>query len=124
MTSTSLAGRVTLETLVLAGALAVPVAWLGGPRAALGVVAGAVLAVLNFRWLVARASAACSVLSTGDGPALAWLISAGLRFVAVAAACAVLLVSGWAHPIGLIVGLTVLPCDLIAQGLRAAPEAG
>src|SRR5947208_810379 len=38
----------------------------------------------------------------------------------IAAATAVLLVLDWAHPVALVFGLTILPCDLVAQGLRLA----
>jgi hypothetical protein len=31
-----------------------------------------------------------------------------------------LLAYGWAHPIALVAGFTVLPCDLIARGLESA----
>jgi hypothetical protein len=32
----------------------------------------------------------------------------------------VLLATGWAHPIALVAGFTVLPCDVIARGLASA----
>jgi hypothetical protein len=33
-----------------------------------------------------------------------------------------LLGSGWAHPVGVVIGLTVLPCILIMRGLALARE--
>jgi ATP synthase I chain len=128
MTPSELRGRVTLDTCAAAAALAVPAAWLGGAPAGLGVLAGGVLAIVNFRWLVARATAATAALSAvpGAGSAAAgtWLVGSGLRFGVSLAACTLLLASGWAHPIALLVGFTLLPCDLIVRGLAAARAEG
>ena len=117
MTPGELTTRVTLDTCAVVGALAAIAAWLGGTATGLGVLAGGTLAVGNFRWLVARAG-----LATGRGSvsAGAWLIGAGLRFATCAVACTLLLANGWAHPIALLAGFTVLPCDLVARGLAAS----
>jgi ATP synthase I chain len=117
MTPGELTTRVTLDTCAAVAALATVAAWLGGAPAGLGVLAGGALAVVNFRWLVARASAA---ISAGNASSSAWLVGAGLRFAACTVACALLLTTGWAHPVALVAGFTVLPCDLIARGLAAA----
>jgi ATP synthase I chain len=115
---------VTLDTCAAAAALAAPAAWIGGGPAGLGMLAGGALAVVNFRWLVARATAVTAVLSAtpGNGSAAAsvWLVGSGLRFGASLAACTLLLATGWAHPIALLAGFTLLPCDLIVRGLAAA----
>ena len=119
MTPGELRGRVTLDTCAAVAALAAPGAWVEGIPGGLGVMAGGLLAIVNFRWLVARASAA-TALGTGAGAAASvWLLGSGLRFGACLGACTLLLATGWAHPIALLVGLTVLPCDLIARGLAA-----
>ena len=121
MTPSELRGRVTLDTCVAAAALAAPAAWIGGAPAGLGVLAGGALAVVNFRWLVARAAAATGATAgTGKAAASAWIVGSGLRFGASLAACTLLLATGWAHPIALLVGFTLLPCDLIVRGLAAA----
>jgi hypothetical protein len=118
MTPSELVRRVSRDVCALGVALAVAGAWLGGAAGALGVAAGIALALGNFRWLVARACA-----STGAGGARAvWSVGAGLRFVAFAAACAGVLAAGWAHPVGLVAGLTALPCALVAHGLRSARQ--
>ena len=117
MTPGELTTRVTLDTCAVVGALAAIAAWFGGTAAGLGVLAGGTLAVGNFRWLVARAGLATR---TGSVSAGAWLIGAGLRFTACTVACALLLTTGWAHPVALVAGFTVLPCDLIARGLAAS----
>ncbi|OLD38010.1 MAG: hypothetical protein AUI57_08785 [Candidatus Rokubacteria bacterium 13_1_40CM_2_68_8] len=117
MTPGELTTRVTLDTCAAVGALAALAGWLGGAPAGLGVLAGGALAIVNFRWLVARASAA---MAAGSASAGAWLIGAGLRFAACTLACALLFATGWAYPIPLVMGFTVLPCDLIARGLAAA----
>ncbi|PYN49841.1 MAG: hypothetical protein DMD95_00115 [Candidatus Rokuibacteriota bacterium] len=117
MTPGELTTRVTLDTCAVVAALAAVAAWLGGAPMGVGVLAGGALAVVNFRWLVARASAATAA---GNAAASAWLVGAGLRFAVCIVACALLLTTGWAHPIALVAGLTVLPCDLIARGLAGA----
>jgi ATP synthase I chain len=128
MTPSELRGRVTLDTCGAAALLAAPTAWIGGATVGLGLLAGGVLAILNFRWLVARATAATAALSatpgTGSAAASVWLVGSGLRFGASLAACTLLLATGWAHPIALLVGFTLLPCDLIVRGLAAARVEG
>jgi hypothetical protein len=44
----------------------------------------------------------------------------GVRLVALAAATAALMGSGWAHPLGVVAGFIVLPCALIWHGLGQA----
>jgi len=34
--------------------------------------------------------------------------------------CALLLKTGWADPIALVAGFTVLPCDVVVRGLTSA----
>jgi ATP synthase I chain len=116
MTPSSVTARVTAETCALVAALAAPAGWLGGPTGALGVLAGGVLAVVNFRWLAARAVAVASGSGVAGGM---WLVGAGLRLAAFAAVCAGLLALEWAHPVALLAGLSVLPCAVIVEGLRA-----
>jgi len=117
MTPSELTTRVTLDTCVAVGGLAGLGWWLLGAPIGAGVLAGGVLAVVNFRWLVARAFVATEMASRSSA---AWILGAGLRFAACAAACGILLAYGWAHPVALVAGFTVLPCDLIARGLESA----
>ena len=117
MTPSELTTRVTLDTCAAAGALAALGWWLLGAPVGLGVLAGGALAVVNFRWLVVRAFVATEIGSTSSA---AWILGTGLRFAGCAGACGVLLAYGWAHPLALVAGFTVLPCDLIARGLESA----
>jgi hypothetical protein len=117
MTPSELTTRVTLDTCAAVGTLAAISWWLVGVPIGAGVLAGGALAVVNFRWLVARASVATA---TGSASAAAWILGAGLRFTACAGACGILLAYGWVHPVALVAGFTVLPCDLIARGLESA----
>ena len=117
MTPSELTTRVTLDTCAAVLALAGLAGWLLGAPSGVGILAGGALAVVNFRWLVMRTSLA---LTTGSTSAAAWIVGAGLRFAGCAAACGALLAYGWAHPIALVAGFTVLPCDLIARGLASA----
>lgn len=114
-------GRVTVETCALVLALAAAAVILGGMPAAVGVLAGGALAVVNFRWLAALAAA---TTAAGRAPGAAWLAMAGLRFTVCAAVCAALFLSGAAHPVALLAGFTALPCVLITRGLAAAREEG
>ena len=115
---TRVTGRVTIDAAVLATALALGGAWLGGRTICFGILAGALLALGDFWWLSARLDA----VGTAAPGALLWLATAGLRLAGVAVAVAVLFVTGWFHPVGLVCGLAVLPCALVARGLRLARE--
>lgn len=117
MTPSELTTRVTLDTCAAVGVFAALGWWLMGAPIGAGVLTGGVLAVVNFRWLVARAAIATA---TGGGSGAAWVLGAGLRFIACAAACGILLAYGWVHPVALVAGFTVLPCDVIARGLESA----
>ena len=112
--------RITITSAALAGALALAAAYLGGVSAALGIAAGAVLALGDFWWLAARVGALLSPEAVWGGSG--WLLATTLRFIALTAGAAVVLVTGVVHPVALVVGFTVLPVVLVAQGLRAARE--
>ena len=117
MTPGELKARATVATCAGAVVMAVPFAWLAGAPAGLGILAGGALAVVNFRWLAARAEVAAA--APGLAGAL-WYVGAALRFALVAAVAGLLFVSGWAHPVALLAGFSVLPCAVIAHGLAAA----
>lgn len=119
MTPTELTSRVTRDTCVLGAVLAAPAAWLAGSEGAVGAAAGVGLAVGNFRWLAARVP---GMTGTATAARSLWSLGAGLRFAIMTAACAGLLASGWAHPVALVAGLTLLPGAVLAHGLRAARE--
>ena len=119
MTPARFLTRVTLETSIAVLALAFAATWVFGARAGLGVIAGGAFALGNVWWLARGA------LSISD-PKLAqarWSLSVALRFLALAAAVGVVLGTGLAHPVALVVGLTVLPLALIVEGLRGAGTA-
>src|SRR5688572_7152545 len=107
MTPTGFLARVALESAVAVGVLAVGAAWLAGSSAGIGVLAGGGLAVANVWWLGRRAAA----LTTGG--IARWSLGAILRLAVVGLAVAIVLTSGVAHPVGVVVGLTVLPFALV-----------
>ena len=114
----SLKTRVTVDGGLLALTLALVGWWLGGRALALGILAGGVLALGDFWWLSARIDAA-----TTEAPGTSlWVAAAGFRLAGVAVAVAALFLTGWFHPVGLVIGLAVLPCALVARGLRVARE--
>ena len=120
MTPGDFTTRLTVGTGVVTVALALLAAWLAGASAGVGVLAGGVLAVVNVRWLIARALAA----SAAGSHSTARLVGAGVRFAILLVACGVLLATRLAHPVALLLGFSVLPCQVIAQGLRAARRQG
>jgi len=117
MTPSDLTSRVSRDACVLGMAVAGPAAWLGGLDGALGAAAGAVIAVGNFRWLASRVTGGLDAGSTVRPP---WTLAAVLRLAALAAAVGLVLVSGHAHPLAVVCGLSVLPVAVVAHGLRGA----
>lgn len=113
--------RVTVETAIAVAALALPAAWLAGPTAAVGVLAAGALTVGNFWWLSRAASSAADPNAPRIEVA-GWILGAGARFAVLFAAFAALCAGGYAHPVAVVVGLGVLPCALVVQGLRSARE--
>ena len=113
--------RVTMETAIVVAVLALPAAWLAGAPAAVGVLAAGALAVGNFWWL-ARAAANAGDPAAPRREVAGWVLGAGARFAVLFAAFAALCAGGYAHPVAVVVGLSVLPCAVIAQGLRSARE--
>lgn len=119
MTPSDLTSRVSRDACVMGVALAGPAAWLAGLDGALGAAAGAGIAVGNFRWLASRVTAG---LDAGSAVRALWTLGAVLRLGALAAAVALVLVSGHAHPLAVVAGLSVLPVAVVVHGLRAARE--
>ena len=119
MMATGFLRRVTLETAVAVALVALVAVWLAGARAGFGVVAGGALVVGNLWWLAGVAGSAARANTRRSR----WALAAAARLAVIAVACAVVFVSDLAHPVAVVIGLTVLPCALIVQGLRAAREA-
>ena len=116
MAASELTARVTLTTAIVVLPLALVGFWLGGAPGALGVAAGGALALGSFRMLAARVTAL-------DGtPATGWLLRSALRFAGAAAVAAILLGGGWADPLALVAGYSVLPVAVVLHGLRAVRE--
>ena len=120
MTPAHFLARVTLDSAIAVIALAPAATWLGGSQAGLGVFAGGLLGLGSLWWL---ARAALS-MSQANFERTRWVVTAAVRFVAIAGLVALVLSTGLAHPVALVVGMTVLPCALITEGLRSARLAG
>lgn len=118
MTASELVERVTAAIGLAAVTLALPAAWLGGLAGALGVLTGAALAALNFRWLARRTVAALVPGASAAGASAAAIV----RLLVALTAPAVAIATGLVHPVGLVVGLTLLPCAVVVLGLRATRE--
>jgi hypothetical protein len=116
MDLSNLTSRMSRDACVLGTAVAAPAAWLGGLDGALGAAAGAIIAVGNFRWLASRVTAR---LDGSTGRAL-WTLAAGLRLGVLTAGVGLVLVSGHAHPLAVVAGLSVLPVSVVFHALRAA----
>ena len=116
MTPTDFTARLTAGTSAATVVVALVAAWFGGRPAGIGVLAGGVLALVDFRWLVAQAAA----MTAPSQARTVWLIGAGARFAVLLTSCAALLITGAAHPVALVLGLSVVPCQVVFQGLREA----
>jgi len=120
MTIADLAARVTRSGAVTVAA-ATAGAWaLAGAFAAVGVGAGGTIALLNFRWLARDVGRATGLLADGEGGGIGRIGRIGLRQLVTFGALGVLIAQGWAHPVGVGVGLAALPPVLLAEGLRGA----
>ena len=97
--------------------------WLAGAPAAAGVGGGGAIALLNFRWLARDVSRATALISEG-GSGVGRISRVGLRQLVTFGALGVLIAQGWAHPVGVGVGLAALPPVLLAQGLLDARKDG
>ena len=117
MTAMGFVKRTSVDAAVALGVVTLVVATLGGAPAGLGVLAGGGLALVNLWWLARRAVAASETSIS------LWSLGAVVRLAGVGGAVAVVLGTGVAHPLGVVVGLTVLPCVLIGRGLAVAREA-
>jgi hypothetical protein len=116
----ALTSRVTWESGGAVALLSLVTCLALGVSAAAGVAAGGAVAIVNFRWLSGRVVSALDGAPAPGG----WALGFGLRLIAVAAATAALLASGWAHPAGVVAGFTVLPCALVLRGLSQARAEG
>ena len=96
--------------------------WLVGAPAAAGVGGGGAIALLNFRWLAREVSRATAPIA--EGGTLGRIGRMGLRQMVTFGALGVLIAQGWAHPVGVGVGLAALPPVLLAQGLLDARKDG
>jgi hypothetical protein len=114
MMAAELVNRVTLTGLSGAALLSIGAAMIWGASAALGVAGGALITLLNFRWLASDAIRA----TTGEGR----LSVLGLRKIAALLALGGLVAGGFTHPVAVAAGLLVLPPVLVAHGLRAARD--
>ena len=109
-----LVSRVTLLTLLAILTVTAAAGLVAGITGATGAAAGGAIALLNFRWL---ARGAASVVQEGRGRRLG-LAAVSLRYLATFCALALVLSTGWAHPLAVVVGLSVLPPVLIAHGFK------
>lgn len=85
----------------------------------LGVLAGGGVALGNFRWLSTGSHRFLALFRSGRVEP--WgLVGFGLRHLCLFSVLGVLLWSGHVHPLGVMVGLSVLPPVLIVAALRRA----
>jgi ATP synthase I subunit len=117
MTGRELTTSVTHLTAIAVPLMSLAGGGVAGVPGAVGVLTGGALALVGFRILAAR-------LRAVGGPAAAghWIVLAAVRFAVVGGVAALLFVAGWAHPVGWLVGYSVLPAALVVQGLRSARE--
>jgi hypothetical protein len=119
MTIADLAARVSWTGGLTVAAMTAAAWWLAGVSAAAGVAAGGAIALFNFRWLARDVSRATALVVGGQATA-GRISRIGLRQLATFGALGLLVAQGWAHPVGVGVGLAALPPVLLAAGLLAA----
>jgi hypothetical protein len=116
-----LAARVTWTGGVAVAAMTAGAWWLAGAPAAAGVGGGGSIALLNFRWLARDVSRATALVAEGGG-GVGRIGRIGLRQLVTFGALGLLIAQGWAHPVGIGIGLAALPPVLLIQGLLDARE--
>ncbi|MGH7418129.1 MAG: ATP synthase subunit I [Candidatus Rokuibacteriota bacterium] len=119
MTIADLAARVSWTGGLTVAAMTVGAWWLAGVPAAAGVASGGAIALLNFRWLARDVSRATALIIGGQA-AMGRISRIGLRQLVTFGALGLLVAQGWAHPVGVGVGLAALPPVLLAAGLLGA----
>jgi hypothetical protein len=120
---TELAAKVTWSGGLTVAAITAGAWWVAGAPAAAGVGGGGAIALLNFRWLARDVSRATALIGEG-GITVGRIGRVGLRQVVTFGALGVLIAQGWAHPVGVGIGLAALPPVLLAQGLLDARKDG
>jgi hypothetical protein len=118
-----LAAKVTWSGGLTVAAITAGAWWVAGAAAAAGVGGGGAIALLNFRWLARDVSRATALIGEG-GITVGRIGRVGLRQVVTFGALGVLIAQGWAHPVGVGIGLAALPPVLLAQGLLDARKDG
>jgi hypothetical protein len=106
-----------LNLTLSAGAIAASFAF-AGPHFASSLAVGAALEAANFRALHRTARALFGGELAGGSP---WVVLLAFRFVALTLAIG-LAVGAGAHPLGLIIGLSLVVPASIAAALRSRPE--
>ncbi|HEY7653558.1 MAG TPA: ATP synthase subunit I [Methylomirabilota bacterium] len=119
MTIADLAARVSWTGGLTVAAMTAGAWWLAGVPAAAGVAGGGAIALINFRWLARDVSRATALVVEGR-PAASRISRIGLRQLVTFGALGLLVAQGWAHPVGVGVGLAALPPVLLAAGLFGA----
>ena len=114
-----LAARVTWTGAATVAAMTAGAWWLAGTAAAAGVGGGGAIALLNFRWLARDVGRATALVAEGGG-GVGRIGRVGLRQLVTLTALGLLIAQGWAHPVGVGIGLAALPPVLLAQGLLDA----
>jgi hypothetical protein len=114
--SGDLVKRVSVAMLIALTPVTVCGGLLAGWPGALGGLAGALISLGSFRWIAS--GVARLVAPGGRGGLFVSALGVGARHLALFGALALVLVSGAAHPVALLAGLSVLPPVLIALALR------
>jgi hypothetical protein len=109
-------GRVSRTMLITLGAVTVCGGLWGGWPGAVGGLAGGLISLVSFRW-VARGVIRPGVPGARGG-LFAAALGVGARHLLLFGALVLVLWSGAAHPVALLVGLSLLPPIVIALGLR------
>ena len=113
-----LVGRVAAAGALALVPLAAAALYLADLPGLLGVLAGGGVALASLFLLSMGCRRALALWSGGRVHPL-WILSLGLRHLSLFGVLAILLWSGYVHPLALLGGLSVLPPVLVVQALRS-----
>jgi hypothetical protein len=83
----------------------------------LGILLGGAIALINFDVMQSVISRAFSGGRTTKLKKIGLLLTFYLRFIGIAIICFFLLRHGWAHPVGLIIGLSTVVMGIVSFGV-------
>jgi len=86
----------------------------------LGVIVGGLMVIANFSVLQRTIRSAFSDLGAFQGKTLGLVAKSYFRLAFMGLVIYIVITNGWVHPIGLVIGLSIVTFSIIAFGIRSA----